>query len=232
MQCFEVHFPSVPLAVQGVIANQQLNQRSARAPDHAAQVAATTTIVKALAETPESVLAKLSQAVLQLTGADSAGVSLFGRESGNRVFLWQAAVGLFEKYLGSVVPYDESPCGSVISTDKTMLMLNPGVAYQTAAQVQPPIQEVLLVPFHVNGQPVGTVWAISQGSKKFDAEDARLITDISELAALAYHVLTKLGDLELLQKTVQLVADEQFKFPGVEHSATSRGQTAPVVMNG
>ncbi|MFZ4285649.1 GAF domain-containing protein [Variovorax sp. HJSM1_2] len=210
---FEVQFPDVALAVQNVIANQRLNERSARQPDYAAQVAATTTVVKALAETPDSVLAKLSQGVLQLTGADSAGVSLFGRANGNRVFLWQAAVGLFEKYLGAVVPYEESPCGLVISTDKTMLMLNPGEAYKTAAQVQPPIEEVLLVPFHVNGQAVGTVWAISQGHKKFDAEDARLITDMSELAALAYHVLTKMGDLELLNKAVQLVAEEQLQFP-------------------
>lgn len=213
MQNFELHFPGVPPAVQDVIANQQLNERPARQPDYAAQVTATTTVVKALAETPDFVLAKLSHGVLQLTGADSAGVSLFGRENGHRVFLWQAAVGLFEKYLGAVVPYEESPCGSVISTDKTMLMLNPGEAYKTAAQVQPPIQEVLLVPFHVNGQPVGTVWAISQGHKKFDAEDARLITDMSELAALAYHVLTKMGDLELLNKAVQLVAEGQIKFP-------------------
>jgi transcriptional regulator with GAF, ATPase, and Fis domain len=172
-------------------------------------------VVKALTETPNSVLEKLSLAIKQLTGADSAGVSLSGRQSGQQVFLWQAAVGLFEKYRGSVVPYDESPCGSVISTDKTMLMLQPGQAFKTAAQVQPAIQEVLLVPFHLNGFPVGTVWAISQGDKKFDAEDARLITDMSELAALAYHVLTKLDDLELLQKTVQLVADEKFTPPEI-----------------
>lgn len=209
----ETHFTHIPLAVQAVLANHLINERPARPPDFAGQVAATTACVKALAETPDSVLEKLSQAILQLTGADSAGVSLTARESGKRVFLWQAAVGLFEKYLGSVVPYDESPCGSVITADRTMLMVMPGDAYKTAAQVQPPIQEVLLVPFHVDGRAVGTVWVISQGSKKFDAEDARLITDISELAALAYHVLTKLGDLELLSKTVQLVADEQFKMP-------------------
>jgi transcriptional regulator with GAF, ATPase, and Fis domain len=213
---FETHFSAVPLAVQSVIANHLLNEREARQPDYAGQVAATTAIVKALTETPDSVLRKLSQAVLQLTGADSAGVSLTGRDAGKPVFLWQAAVGLFEKYLGSVVPYDESPCGSVISTDRTMLMLAPGEAFKTAAQVQPPIQEVLLVPFHVDGRAVGTVWVISQGAKKFDAEDARLVTDISELAALAFHVLTKMGDLELLSKTVQLVADEQFQFPLTE----------------
>lgn len=219
MQRFKTHFPNVSSAVQEVIANHLLNERAARPADHAGQVAATTSIIKALTETPNSVLEQLSCAIQLLTGADSAGVSLSGREAGNRVFLWQAAVGLFEKYLGSVVQYDESPCGSVITTDATMLMVGPGSAYKTAAQVTPPIQEVLLVPFHIDGRPVGTVWAISQGEKKFDAEDARLITDMSELAALAYHVLTKLGDLELLKNTVQLVADEQFRTPVIANIA-------------
>ncbi len=219
MSSFKTQFPQVPLAIQDVIANHLLNERPAREPDHASQVAATTGIIKALTETPDSVLEKLSRAIQQLTGADSAGVSLSGREADSKVFLWQAAVGLFEKYLGSVVAYDESPCGSVITTDQTLLMVGPGQAFKTAAQVTPAIQEVLLVPFHIDGRPVGTVWAISQGEKKFDAEDARVITDMSELAALAYHVLTKLGDLELLKNTVQLVADERFNFPLPRESA-------------
>lgn len=213
MQRFEVHFPNVEPPIQAVIANQYLNERPSRQPDYAAQVAATTTIVKALTETPEFVLKKLSESILQLTGSDSAGVSLAGRESGKRVLLWQAAVGLIEQYLGSVVPYEESPCGSVISEDKTMLMITPAEAYKTAGLVQPTMQEVLLVPFHINGQAVGTVWAISQGDKRFDAEDARLVADMSELAALAYHVLTKLGHMELLNKAVQLLGEVPLEFP-------------------
>ena len=219
MESFSVDPASLPEPVQKVVANHLLNERPARTPDYKAEVEATTSVIKALVETPESVLTKLSHAVKQLTGADSAGVSLAGHDDGKQVFLWQAAVGLFEKYLGSVVPHDESPCGSVLNADATLLMLDPGAAYKTAAQVEPPIREVLLVPFHVDGCTVGTVWVISQGSKIFDAEDARIVTNISELAALAYQVLTKLGDMELLSRTVQLVADDQFvqRTPAVTH---------------
>jgi GAF domain-containing protein len=152
----------------------------------------------------------LSHAVKRLTGADSAGVSLSGRDDGNRILLWQAAVGLFEKYLGSVVPHSESPCGTVLETDRIVLMVDPAKAYKTAAQIDPPMREVLLVPFHVDGRVAGTVWLISQSTKTFDAEDARLANNISELAALAYQVLTKLGDMELLSRTVQLAADSHF----------------------
>ena len=218
MEAFAVDLTSVPQPVGKVIANHLLNERPFHAPDYKAEMEATAAVIKALRDTPGTVLKRLSDAVRDLTGADSAGVSLSGRDDGKPVFLWQAAVGLFEKYLGAVVAHDESPCGIVLDSDSTMLMVNPGEAYKTAAQVQPPIREVLLVPFHVDGKAAGTVWAVSQSDKIFDAEDARIITNISTLAALAYQALTKLDNLTLLSKTVQLVADSQFsgvalKFP-------------------
>jgi transcriptional regulator with GAF, ATPase, and Fis domain len=211
MDSFAVDLAGIPPAIQQVIANHLLNERPSRAPDYKAEVEATSAVIKAMRETPESVLTKLSHAVKDLTGADSAGVSLSGRNDGNQILLWQAAVGLFEKYLGSVVAHGESPCGSVIETDSVILMVDPARAYKTAAQIDPPMREVLLVPFHVEGRVVGTVWVISQGTKTFDAEDARLAINISELAALAYQVLTRLGDMELLSRTVQIAADSHFK---------------------
>lgn len=211
MNSFSINLDIVPERVRSVIANQLLAERPLRAPDFAAQVEATTTVIKALRESPESVLAKLSEAVKSLTRSDSAGVSLSGRDGGRQIFLWQAAVGLFEKYLGSVVIHDESPCGCVLDTDSTLLMVEPGLVYKTAAQVEPPIREVLLVPFHVDGRTAGTVWTISQSAKTFDAEDARIVRDISELAALAYQTLIKMEDWQLLSKTVQLVAERQFQ---------------------
>ncbi len=196
--------------VQQVLGNHLLAQRASRIPDYQAEVEATSVVIKTLRESPESVLTTLSLAVKDLTGADSAGVSLSGRDNGTQILLWQAAVGLFDKYLGSVVKHDESPCGLVLESDATILMLQPGRAYRTAAGVEPPIREVLLVPFHVQGRTVGTVWVISQSTKQFEAEDVRLVTNISELAALTYQMLIKLGDLELLSQTVQIVADQQF----------------------
>jgi GAF domain-containing protein len=210
MEPFAIDLAGIPPAIQQVIANHLLNERPSRLPDYKSEVEATSEVIKALRETPGSVLTTLSHAVKRLTGADSAGVSLSGRDDGNRILLWQAAVGLFEKYLGSVVPHSESPCGTVLETDRTVLMVDPAKAYKTAAQIDPPMREVLLVPFHVDGRVAGTVWLISQSTKTFDAEDARLANNISELAALAYQVLTKLGDMELLSRTVQLAADSHF----------------------
>ena len=216
MASFPVDLAQVPEPVRKAIANHLLETRPAKAPSHRAELRATTNVITALLETPASVLQKLALGIMQVTGADSAGVSLAGREGGTRVFLWQAAVGLFDRYRGSVVKYDESPCGSVMDADATMLMVDPASVYATAAMVQPPMREALMVPFHVDGRVVGTVWAISQSNKAFDAEDARLVRSLSKLAALAYQVLIKMGDLELLSRTVKLGTDDSVDRPKEE----------------
>ena len=46
------------------------------------------------------------------------------------------------------------------------------------AQVAPQIVEALLIPFHVGGEAVGTVWVISHDtSRRFDAEDLRVMSN-------------------------------------------------------
>ena len=43
-------------------------------------------------------------------------------------------------------------------------------------RIAPPIVEVLLIPFHVADEPIGTIWAIAHDeSRKFDAEDERIM---------------------------------------------------------
>ena len=53
--------------------------------------------------------------------------------------------------------------------------------FSNFAKVEPRIVEALLVPFHVGGVAVGTIWVSSRdGSKRFDAEDARVWTTQGE----------------------------------------------------
>ena len=58
------------------------------------------------------------------------------------------------------------------------------------AGVEPLLIEALLVPFHVDGQAVGTVWVVAHDeNRKFDGEDQRVLEDLSTFAATAYQVL-------------------------------------------
>ncbi len=69
--------------------------------------------------------------------------------------------------------------------------------YTYFAQVAPPIEEALLIPFHVAGEAVGTVWVIAHdASRRFDAEDLRIVNILGEFAAATYQVLTSLRAVE------------------------------------
>ena len=53
--------------------------------------------------------------------------------------------------------------------------------------------QFLLVPFHAAGRSVGTVWAIAHTpDRKFDAEDARLLSSLSGFASAAYQMTAAL----------------------------------------
>jgi PAS domain-containing protein len=56
--------------------------------------------------------------------------------------------------------------------------------------------EALLVPFHHEGRPIGTVWVVShQHDKHFDAEDLRVLRGLTRFAAAAAQAGTLAGEL-------------------------------------
>jgi signal transduction histidine kinase len=72
------------------------------------------------------------------------------------------------------------------------------------AKVAPRIEEALLVPFHVGGQAVGTIWVISHDeSRRFDAEDARVLTTLGEFAAAAYQAVSGMIALKAIIATIR-----------------------------
>jgi hypothetical protein len=128
-----------------------------------------------------------------LCRAGSAGISILepGGESG--VFRWHAIAGVFAPNLGGTMPRQASPCGTVIDRDATLLFACPERHFPYPFVIDPPLAEALLVPFHAAGKPVGTVWAIPHTpEKKFDAEDARLLTSLSRFDAAAHQMVTAL----------------------------------------
>jgi PAS domain S-box-containing protein len=55
--------------------------------------------------------------------------------------------------------------------------------------IAPPIVEALLVPFHSESKPVGTLWLISHTPfRKFDREDQRVLNSLSHFASTAYQL--------------------------------------------
>jgi hypothetical protein len=61
----------------------------------------------------------------------------------------------------------------------------------------PLAEEGLLAPFYVNGEAVGTIWAIAHNDlRKFDAEDLRLLESLGRFASAAYQAVASIDDLK------------------------------------
>ena len=194
MQNPQTHFESrVPL--DAVICTAELSRRRARPADYSAENRAVMSLVHEMTRPSGNVLQKLVETALDLCRAHSAGVSILEEEDGRKVFRWRAVAGQWSRFLGGTLPRESSPCGTVLDLDSAVLMSHPERHYVYSLDA-PPIVEVLLVPFHVAGEGVGTIWIIAHdGSRNFDAEDQRIVTNLGQFASAAYQVLTASDDL-------------------------------------
>ncbi|WP_437475856.1 ATP-binding protein [Sorangium sp. So ce1014] len=182
--------------LEGLMATEELGRRRSRLPDHAAENRALIALAEAMAGPLENVLPALVSLLLELCRADSAGVSVLEEEKdGRAVFRWVAVAGAFAPNLGGTMPRYESPCGLVLDRDAALLFSHPARHFVAGAAVEPPVVEALTVPFHAGGTPIGTVWVLAHGEeRKFDAEDARLLSSLSRFAATAVHALAQARD--------------------------------------
>jgi signal transduction histidine kinase/CheY-like chemotaxis protein len=137
-----------------------------------------------MAESPRNMLQKLAERALELCQADSAGISLLEGD----VFRWEALAGVFAVFRSGTMPRDASPCGVCIERNATQLMYLPDRCFP-ALLTEPRFVETLLIPFHVHGKPVGTVWAVSHNyERKFDREDERALRTLAQFASAGWQL--------------------------------------------
>jgi PAS domain S-box-containing protein len=170
-----------------VLITSRLLQRPVRQPDYQAENEALSALSQELAHSPENVLQRLCEVAIDLCHAHSAGVSIEEDVEGERIFRWRALAGEMATYLRGMMPRDFAPCGVVVDLNSPQLFTNPILHYPYIKAIEPPISEVLLIPFQVGGRPVGTVWIVSNNEgRQFDREDERVLTNLSHFAAAAY----------------------------------------------
>jgi len=180
-----------------VIATPLLSSRPPRSPSYEAENRALRTLLRDLAADPKRILQSLCDTALELCQAHSAGISILEGEGDDRHFRWQALSGEYAPYLQGMTPHDFGPCGLTVESDAPLLLQEPGRYFTYLHQADPPIVELLLVPFHLDGNPVGTVWVISHDQyRRFDAEDARLLLSLADFAATAWQSVAARMTLE------------------------------------
>src|SRR5215475_2139539 len=179
----------VPASLDDVLITAELARRPSRAPEYEAENRALTALAEAMADSPQTILQKLVETALTLCRADSAGISILEPKGAAGVFRWHAIAGEFASNMGGEMPREASPSGTVLDRDVSLLFSYPERHFDYGMTIAPPIVEALLVPFHSEGKPVGTLWLISHTPfRKFDREDQRVLTSLSHFASTAYQV--------------------------------------------
>lgn len=197
-----------------------LGQRRSRAPDYKAENAALVELARVLASAPRDILQVLAETVLSLCAAHSAGVSLLEDADQQGRFHWRAVAGQWAQFLGGGTPRDFGPCGAVLDLNEPLLFSHPERDFPYIGEMTPAVEDALLVPFYVDGQALGTIWAVSHDeTKRFDAEDLRVMTNLSKFAAASYQTQRAAETRDLAQEQLQQTATTAQRFAFIVKSS-------------
>jgi signal transduction histidine kinase len=191
-----------PFELDDVVLNAEIVRRPSRRPDYEAENNALKALARTMVESPQTILQKLVETAHRLCNAHTAGISLLEEHDGQEVFRWEALAGVFADRLNNTMPRHASPCGTTIDRNATQLMYMAERVFP-ALKAQPPVVEALLVPFHVDNKPVGTVWIVAHDeSRKFDREDERITKVLAQFASAGWQLCKARADAE--QRSLEL----------------------------
>jgi len=184
-----------PLPLDAVITTSELNMRTLRDRDLAAEHLAMTELMEEMASAAgttasDRIIRRLVDTTLRLCEADCAGMSMLEVDGGDEVFRWRAIAGRWAHLTGGTIDRHRSACGVVVQRNAPVLMERPQ-RYYGALPGGEAIAEMLMIPFHFEDRPVGTLWVVSlenRNRRRFDSEDLRLLTSLARFAAIAYRL--------------------------------------------
>lgn len=182
-----------------IVATDQLWHRGSRPRELERQVEALIDLGRLMAYADRrTILSEIAGYALALCKAESSGFSILEiDESGSEIFRWTATRGRMNPFEGGTTPAEFSPCGYCLERNSPQLFIHPERYYDYLQPISP-LSEVLLIPMHNDSHWVGTIWIIShERRRKFDREDARLMTALASLASATFLKRKRSGAREL-----------------------------------
>ncbi len=191
-----------------MLSTDELRRRPSRPPDHATENQALIALAREMATSPEGILQRLADTALSLCRAHSAGLSLLEDGDQRNNFHWRAIAGEWTPHLNGGTPRTFGPCGTVLDHDAAMVCSHPELDFPYWAAIKPVLEEGLLIPFHIRGEAIGTIWVVSHDpSRRFDVEDLRVMTNLGTFAAAAYQTLLSLNATQRIAAIVESSED-------------------------
>lgn len=194
--------------VSGVFITEALESRPMRSSDAGDEKNAILAIAAAMSEMPGDILPRLVELAMRLTGARSAGLSLYEPQPAPGVFRWRHVCGLLTPFENATTPRHDSPCGVALDSNRPTLSTHPERVYGWIAEAGIVVPEVLLVPLYAgSGNPLGTLWIVAEHEGHFHKGHAVTATELAHFAGLAVKMAREeqrlrvaLDDQELLTK--------------------------------
>src|SRR3569623_33391 len=172
----------------GVFITAELSRRGVAPRDHLREKLAIHDIAERMADQPSEVLPRLVQLAMDISGAESAGISVLEREA--QQFRWLGLAGVLSAFEGATTPRNHSPCGVCLDFDGPILMDRPERAYEWIADANITVPEVLLVPLRVKGSDaIGTLWLVAKEGGYFDLGHAQALTELAAFAGVALRMI-------------------------------------------
>ncbi|MBE9185203.1 PAS domain-containing protein [Microcoleus sp. LEGE 07076] len=166
-----------------------LSRRRPRLPDLQAENRALQTFARQLATSPQTLLATLVAAALDLCGAGSAGVCLLAENAtSEQNYYWQALAGAWEAAGHANKPPTLRLARTNLDFQTPQLYLHPEQYFTDLQQLELPIAEALVLPLLLENQPLGAIWIVSHDSSQFDAEDLRIGLGLVDFAVAALQI--------------------------------------------
>ncbi len=173
------------IQLEDTIINHQLTRRPLRRVNRTGEMAGMHSLAEVFPQGRGAVLKRLVKLAVDLCSGGSSGISVIeGDSPQTQLFRWQVLAGDLEEYEGGTSPRDWSPCGECLRAGRAMLYSYPARYFTYFHELKTPIVEGLVIPMYLNDLAVGTIWIVSHGEEcKFDAEDVRIMTNLSAFAA-------------------------------------------------
>jgi PAS domain S-box-containing protein len=192
------------LNLKSALSTAEMNRRPSRPPDHAAENRALISLARQMAASPAGILQALADTALTLCRGHSAGLSLLEKNDQKKNFHWRAIAGRWAPHLNGGTPREFGPCGTVLDCNAPLIFSHPERDFPYFRDVTPLLEEGLLVPFYLKGEAVGTIWVVAHDdSRRFDAEDLRVMTNLGTFAAAAYQAVLSLDEAHRIASIVE-----------------------------
>lgn len=173
------------LPLQAVDITHQLNSRSSRPPNFEIENAALKRLLNHHLENKNGLPQELTDIVLQICNADSAGLSFAPSDEDEPLLRWSAISGQLKNFSLDSIFQKFSPAQAVVEKKATALFEKPIRHWSDLENLEVPVYEILLTPLYYDGRAIGALWAAShKPEKKFEYEDQRVLESLAETASM------------------------------------------------